>query len=107
INVIKNAIINLISNAIKYSGEASFIQFMTEIEDDSCTIMVSDNVIGIPKEEQIQYSEAFIRANNKSNIQDTELGLNIVKRYISLMGGEVTFESEVGKGTTVTLKFKQ
>jgi len=107
INLIKNAIINLISNAIKYSGEDSFIQFMTEIEDDSCTIMVSDNVIGIPKEEQIQYSEAFIRANNKSNIQDTELVINIVKRYISLMGGEVTFESEVGKGTTVTLKFKQ
>lgn len=106
-NLIKNAIINLISNAIKYSGEDSFIQFMTEIEDDSCTIMVSDNGIGIPKEEQIHLFEAFFRANNTGNIPGTGLGLNIVKRYISLMGGEVTFESEVGKGTTVTLKFKQ
>lgn len=59
-NLIKNAIINLISNAIKYSGEDSFIQFMTEIEDDSCTIMVSDNGIGIPKEEQIHLFEAFL-----------------------------------------------
>lgn len=106
-NLIKNAIINLISNAIKYSGEDSFIQFMTEIEDDSCTIMVSDNGIGIPKEEQIHLFEAFFRANNTGSIPGTGLGLNIVKRYISLMGGEVTFESEVGKGTTVTLKFKQ
>lgn len=106
-NLLKNSIINLISNSIKYSGEDSFIEFSTEIDDNSCTIVVKDNGIGIPKEDQKNLFEPFFRANNTGNIPGTGLGLNIVKRYVSLMGGEVDFESAQGEGTTVALKFQQ
>src|SRR5690606_22257843 len=58
-NLLKNSIINLISNAIKYSGENTFIEFNTEIKDDTCTIVVKDDGIGIPEDEQKSLFEPF------------------------------------------------
>lgn len=104
-NLLKNSIINLISNAIKYSGEDTFIEFSTEITDGRCTIIVKDNGIGIPKEDQKNLFEPFFRANNTGNIPGTGLGLNIVRRYVNLMGGRVGFESAQNKGTTITMHF--
>ncbi|MGK9125153.1 PAS domain-containing sensor histidine kinase [Olivibacter sp. SA151] len=105
-NLLKNSILNLISNAIKYSGENTFIEFNSEINGDSCTITIKDNGIGIPFDEQKNLFEPFFRANNTGNIPGTGLGLNIVKRYVHLMKGEVMCKSEVNKGTTFTLIFK-
>lgn len=51
-HLVKSSIINLISNAIKYSGEDTFIEFTTEIKDDVCIVCVKDNGIGIPEEDQ-------------------------------------------------------
>lgn len=104
-NLLKNCIINLISNAIKYSGENTFIEFNTEISDDSCTVVVKDDGIGIPDEDQKNLFEPFFRAHNTGNIPGTGLGLNIVKRYVSLMGGTVSCRSEQHKGTVFTLTF--
>lgn len=104
-NLLKNSIINLISNAIKYSGENTFIEFNSEIADDKCIITIKDNGIGIPIDEQKNLFEPFFRANNIGNIPGTGLGLNIVKRYVLLMKGEVTCESHLHKGTTFTLVF--
>lgn len=106
-NLLKNSVINLISNAIKYSGEDSFIEFSTEIQDDLCTIVIKDNGIGIPEEDQKNLFEPFFRANNTGNIPGTGLGLNIVRRYVNLMGGEVSFESAQNKGTSITMRFDQ
>lgn len=106
-NLLKNSVINLISNAIKYSGEDSFIEFSTEIQDDLCTIVIRDNGIGIPEEDQKNLFEPFFRANNTGNIPGTGLGLNIVRRYVNLMGGEVSFESAQNKGTSITMRFDQ
>ncbi|MEH6308505.1 PAS domain-containing sensor histidine kinase [Olivibacter sp. CPCC 100613] len=105
-NLLKNSILNLISNAIKYSGENTFIEFNSEINGDSCIITIKDNGIGIPYDEQKNLFEPFFRANNTGNIPGTGLGLNIVKRYVHLMKGEVMCKSEVNKGTTFTLIFK-
>lgn len=105
-NLLKNSIINLISNAIKYSGENTFIEFNSEIHGDQCIITVKDNGIGIPLEEQKNLFEPFFRANNTGNIPGTGLGLNIVKRYVHLMKGEVSCLSEANMGTTFTLTFK-
>ena len=105
-NLLKNSIINLISNAIKYSGENTFIEFNSEILDNCCIITVKDNGIGIPKEEQKNLFEPFFRANNTGNIPGTGLGLNIVKRYVHLMNGEVTCSSDQDMGTIFTLVFK-
>lgn len=104
-NLVKNSIINLISNAIKYSGEDTFIEFSTEISDECCTIVVKDNGIGIPVSDQKSLFEPFFRAHNTGNIPGTGLGLNIVRRYVNLMGGSVSFRSAQDQGTSVTLKF--
>ena len=104
-NLVKNCVINLISNAIKYSGENSFIEFNTEIGAGSCTITVKDNGIGIPEEDHKNLFEPFFRAHNTGNIPGTGLGLNIVKRYVSLMAGEVNCRSALNEGTIITLSF--
>lgn len=104
-NLLKNSIINLISNAIKYSGEDTFIEFNTEIAHNQLQVTVKDNGIGIPREEQPNLFAAFFRAHNTGNIPGTGLGLNIVKRYVELMGGRLTYSSEVNQGATFKMYF--
>jgi two-component system sensor kinase FixL len=105
--ILKNAIINLISNAIKYSGENTFIEFNTEISETTVTIVIKDNGIGIPENDQKHLFEAFFRANNTGSIPGTGLGLHIVTKYIQLMKGTVSFTSKVDQGTSFTLSFPQ
>ncbi|NEU09525.1 PAS domain S-box protein [Flavihumibacter sp. R14] len=104
-NLLKNCIINLVANAIKYSGENTFIEFNTEITDTECIITVKDNGIGIPQADQKHLFQPFFRAHNTGNIPGTGLGLNIVARYTSLMNGKVRFESIQNKGTQFTITF--
>jgi two-component system sensor kinase FixL len=104
-NLLKCCIINLIANAIKYSGENTFIDFNTEIRPELCIITIKDNGIGIPEADQKHLFEAFFRAHNTGTIPGTGLGLNIVARYIDLMQGSVNFESHVNEGTTFTINF--
>ena len=104
-NLLKNCIVNLINNAIKYSGENTFIGFTTEINERECIITVSDNGIGIPEADQKHLFEAFFRAHNTGTIPGTGLGLNIVARYTSLMNGKIEFQSEVNEGTLFTITF--
>lgn len=105
--LLKNCIINLISNAIKYSGENTFIEFNTEVASDQLVVVVKDNGIGIPENDQKHLFEAFFRAHNTGNIPGTGLGLNIVARYVGLINGTVQFESKVNYGTSFTLTFSQ
>jgi signal transduction histidine kinase len=102
-SLLKNCIINLISNAIKYSGPDSLIGFRTKIANNCLTIIISDNGIGIPKDDQKHLFEAFFRAHNTGNIPGTGLGLNIVTRYTSLMNGKVRCSSQINEGTTFTI----
>ena len=104
-NLLKTCISNLITNAIKYSGENSFIDFTTEINKNYCIITVSDNGIGIPEADQKHLFEAFFRAHNTGNIPGTGLGLNIVARYTHLMNGKIDFKSALNKGTSFTITF--
>ena len=104
-NLIKNCIINLLTNAIKYSGEGSLIEFTSEITDKNCIISVKDNGIGIPLDDQKHLFGAFFRAHNTGNILGTGLGLNIVARHVELMHGEVTFKSNTDSGSLFTLTF--
>jgi PAS domain S-box-containing protein len=106
-NLLRNCIINLISNAIKYSGENTFIEFNTELSDQECIVTVSDNGIGIPETGHKHLFEPFFRANNTGNIPGTGLGLNIILRYVNLMGGNVNFTSLPKQKTIFSLKFQQ
>jgi two-component system sensor kinase FixL len=103
--LLKNCIVNLISNAIKYSGEDTFIDFNTEINHEKCIITIRDNGIGIPDADHKHLFEAFFRADNTGSIPGTGLGLNIVARYTNLMNGSIEFSSKVNEGTVFTISF--
>ncbi|EJL70591.1 PAS domain-containing sensor histidine kinase [Chryseobacterium populi] len=104
-NLLRNCLMNLMSNAIKYSGEHTLIEFSTEINEDRYVFSVKDNGIGIPEGDQSGLFQPFFRAHNIGNIPGTGLGLNIVQRYVNLMDGRVHFESTSDKGTEFTLSF--
>ena len=106
-NLLKNCMINLINNAIKYSGEHTFIEFNTEINEKQCIVTIKDNGIGIPDTDQKHLFQPFFRAHNTGNIPGTGLGLNIVLRYAGLMRGELQFESKINQGTTFILSFNR
>jgi signal transduction histidine kinase len=98
--VLKNVVINLLSNAIKYSPEGKPIDFSFEANIDILKIEIKDQGIGIPDEDQQHLFDRFFRANNAGNIQGTGLGLHIVKKYVDLLGGTISYESKVNLGTT-------
>jgi len=91
---------NLISNAIKYSPEEKPIHCITSIRENILSIVIQDEGMGIPREDQPHLFTRFFRAHNVENIQGTGLGLNIVKRYIELLNGKIRFESNPGFGTS-------
>lgn len=103
--ILKNILFNLLSNAIKYSREDGQIECsITKGEGENIEIEVKDHGIGIPKEDQKYLFERFFRATNVENIQGTGLGLNIVKRYIELLGGTIHCASKHNVGTTFRIK---
>src|SRR6185503_16946470 len=76
--MVRNILLNLVSNAIKFSPENKNIEVNTNVSDMEISIKVKDQGMGIPKEEQDHLFERFFRAKNVTNIQGTGLGLNIV-----------------------------
>lgn len=101
--LLKNIIINLITNASKFSNESCDIKVLTNVTDGIAAISVADKGIGIAKEDQEHLFSSFFRGANATNIAGTGLGLHIVKRYADLLKGEVHLLSELNKGTTVTI----
>jgi two-component system sensor kinase FixL len=101
--ILKNILYNLLSNAIKYSAEGQAIECRMSITEQELRITIRDYGIGIPEEEQQHLFTRFFRAHNVENIQGTGLGLNIVKRYLDLLDGNISFESATGKGSTFSI----
>ncbi len=97
--ILKNIVYNLVSNASKYSDAGKPIFWRMRLADEVLYLEVEDQGIGIPEEDQPHLFERFFRANNVENIQGTGLGLNIVRRYLSLVGGDISFKSKPGQGT--------
>jgi PAS domain S-box-containing protein len=106
--MLRNILINLISNAIKFSEPATEIRVHSAVGDRKTTISVEDRGIGIADEDQKHMFSSFFRGKNALNIQGTGLGLHIVKRYLELLSGSITLKSELGKGTkaSITLPLK-
>ena len=99
--ILRNILFNLFSNAIKYSDKD--IQCHLYFEKDEFIIKVVDQGIGIPFEDQKYLFTRFFRAGNVTNIQGTGLGLNIVKQYVDILKGAITYESVHEAGTTFTI----
>ncbi|MET4081965.1 two-component system sensor kinase FixL [Pedobacter sp. UYP30] len=104
-NLLKNCIVILIDNAIKYSGSDSQIYFYTKVNEKNCTIRICDNGMGIPESDHKHLFQAFFRAHNTGKISGNGLGLSILSRYTGLMNGTVNFSSKINKGTLFTLTF--
>lgn len=102
--LVKNALINLFSNAIKYSPENKPIVVNVDLTTAKLRMTIEDKGIGIPVEDQPNVFERFYRAKNSGNIQGTGLGLNIVKKYVELMDGTIVFVSKLSEGTTFTVE---
>ena len=100
--ILQNILFNLIGNAIKFSEEGKTITIKAESSAGKANISVSDEGIGISAEDQEHLFTSFFRAANAVNIEGTGLGLQIVKRYVNLLGGEVELTSEINSGTNIT-----
>lgn len=97
--LLKNILINLLSNAIKFSDPGKYIYIDVAHKDNHLSIHVKDEGVGIPEEDMQHLFSTFFRGKNVTNVQGTGLGLNIVHRYIQLLQGEISVNSEVNKGT--------
>ena len=98
--ILRNILFNLITNASKYSDINKPIYIDCYVNDGSLSFDVRDEGIGIPDEDQKHMFDRFFRASNAGNVQGTGLGLNIVKRYLDLLEGSITFSSKYAEGST-------
>lgn len=97
--LMRQILINLISNAIKYSRAGTTISIRASLDREQLTLVICDAGIGIPKDDLPFLFRAFQRGSNVSKISGTGLGLAIVKRATDILGGSLHVQSEVGKGT--------
>jgi PAS domain S-box-containing protein len=102
-NLVRNILINLISNAIKFSESTDTIHVKSILNGSQLKIFVQDEGMGISDEDCKHLFSSFFRGKNAVNIQGTGLGLHIVKRYLDLLGGSIDLQSELGKGTSIVL----
>ena len=105
-SLLRKIIINLCSNATKFSPEDSVINITTTCHENNLMLQIKDSGIGISEDDQKHLFERFFRATNVTNVQGTGLGLHIVAKYTELMQGEVSLKSKLEEGTEITINFK-
>ena len=103
---VKQVLLNLLNNAIKFTQEGGKITLSITDGDRHQTIKIIDTGVGIPDDEIETLTKPFARGETDSHKaqEGTGLGLSIVKSLVDLHQGELSIESKVGKGTTVTVK---
>ena len=105
ISLIQNALSNILKNAIMYSNSNSKINIMLYSQQDSCIIEIIDNGKGIKKENIKNIFNRFFREefSRSRDYGGSGLGLPIVKKILDLHNGDITIDSEIGKGTSVKI----
>lgn len=98
--LLRHILSNLLSNAVKYSPQGDRVNFDLVCQQGEAVFRIQDRGIGIPVADQVELFNSFHRANNVGTIAGTGLGLAIVKKSVDLHGGNISFTSEVGVGTT-------
>jgi PAS domain S-box-containing protein len=97
--LLRHIVVNLLTNAIKFSTENSPIDINLKIDHSEIYISIKDSGIGIPSADHKKLFTRFFRSSNVENIQGTGLGLSIVQQYVNYLKGNIKFSSEVGKGS--------
>ncbi len=105
-DVVVQAVLNLLANAVKYGGADRTIEVRAGADATSATIAVRDHGPGIPAHEQPRIFREFYRTPEayRSGVEGTGLGLALVKRHIEALGGSVDVQSTVGHGATFTIR---
>ena len=98
--VLELALSNLLGNAIKYSKEDALIRFRVNSNIDKVFFEVHDEGLGIPDKDQKYIFDRYFRAENVANQQGTGIGLNISRTHIKNLGGDISFTSKEGSGTS-------
>jgi len=104
---LRDVLVNLISNAIKYTPEGGRVTVTSRADDARLVFEVADTGIGIPPEDQEHLFEEFFRASNAREFaqEGTGLGLSIVREIVQAHDGEIAFESQPGQGARFTVTF--
>lgn len=101
--LMRQIMINLVSNALKYSPAEKPIEVKLVQETEAFRLQVRDQGIGIPQKDLKHIFEPFHRATNVGKISGTGLGMSITKKAVELHGGTISVSSEAGQGTTFTV----
>lgn len=104
--LLKAILHNLLSNASKFSPDRADILLEIQV-NGILSLTVKDWGVGIPEQERHHLFSSFFRASNVNHIQGTGLGLHIVKRYVTLLGGSISVQSEENEGTEVNIQIPQ
>ncbi len=102
--LMRQAVTNLLLNAVKYSEPGSEIRLSLRRDESDVVLQVTDHGIGIPEEDQASVFDVFYRAKNAGNAPGTGLGLALVRQIAEAHKGLIACESEVGVGTTFTFR---
>ena len=106
--LIKQTVLNLLSNAVKYNVMGGSVAIATHVDEEGAmAIVISDTGIGISAEDIPKVLEPFgqARAGALNTHEGTGLGLYIAKKLVELHGGTLALESQLGQGTTATIRF--
>ena len=102
-NLLYHLLINLLSNAYKYSPNAPSPEMEINFQEEKVSILVRDYGIGIPQADQKYLFNSFFRGNNVGNIKGTGIGLSLVKAIVEFLEGEIIVESSLQKGSCFTV----
>jgi len=104
---ITQILVNILDNAVKFTPEDGSVFIEAEQKDNYAVLTITDTGIGIPKEEIRRLGERFYRVDRSRSrdLGGTGLGLSIVKHLMIAQGGKIEIESQLGRGTKVSLFF--
>jgi len=100
-----SVVVNLLSNAMKFSPEVKDVSVRVFRRDDEAVLQVADKGIGIPRQETVRIFERFYRSRNAAGPDPggSGLGLTIVKHVVEAHGGRITVDSEPGRGSVFSV----
>ncbi|MBQ8038612.1 MAG: HAMP domain-containing histidine kinase, partial [Lachnospiraceae bacterium] len=98
---------NLFSNAIKFTENGGKVTLSLKADEDFAYVQVSDTGCGISKEVGMHMFDKFYQGDTSHATQGNGLGLALVKRIMDITGSDISVESELGRGTTFTVKMRR